>query len=75
MRPSTITSCPGLALDRCIVRGALRLERGMNLEQRSSLLKQEADKGSKVQADEGFGQPLVVLGQPAEARGPGKGTG
>src|SRR5690349_5699448 len=47
------------------------LDRVMNLsEQGSSLVQHQADEGDEVQADQGCLQPLVVLGQAPEARGP-----
>jgi hypothetical protein len=47
----------------------------MNLEQRTGLVEQEADKGDEVEADERLGQPFVVLRQSAEAGCPGETTG
>ena len=46
------------------------LERVMNFKKRSGLLEQQDHEGDEVQADQGLGEPLVVLGQPPEARGP-----
>jgi hypothetical protein len=46
----------------------------MNLEERTGALEQQTDEGDEVQADQGLGQPLVVLGQAPETRRPGKGA-